>query len=448
LQRISITNGLLQTPEGIRYKALALPHSRILPLAVLKLAEKYLQNGGTLIGERPLHSQGIVPPDEAQQFNSIADRLWSDCERNSDKHITIGRGQLFCMASAREALRAMEVLPDMEETGRGTALDYVHRRAGEADIYFLRNTQDKPIETTVLLRVKDRQPEIFHPDTGDVEESLLFSTTSDGRTMLPLSLEARGSVFVIFRHDTTLQHVKAIERDGVALYSSEYPEKTSLPQGIIVRSDGTKTVLSTPDPGRYRLTFADAKSTEVTMGTAEPIDVPGPWTLDFPSGWGAPPQIRMNRLSSWTNSSDAGVRYFSGRVTYRTILRLTKAQAAIAASAKLNLGEVHEVAAVRINGKAMGILWKQPYTIRIDGLHAGLNTIEVDVTNLWPNRLIGDAQDPDAKHYTWTNIRKYRKDSPLLPSGMLGPVSIEPEYTVILHTPLRTNSEKARKDRE
>ena len=146
----------------------------------------------------------------------------------------------------------------------------------------------------------------------------------------------------------------------------------------------------------------------------------------------------MDELNSWTNSADPGVRYFSGRATYRTVLHLTDAQVATASTANLNLGEVHEVAAVRINGKGVGTLWKFPYTIRTDGLlHAGANTIEVDVTNLWPNRLIGDAQDPNGKHYTWTNIRKYTKDSPLLPSGMLGPVRIEPVYDVTLSVPLQ-----------
>jgi hypothetical protein len=446
LQRISIVNGSLRTPEGIHYKALALPRSRILPLAALKRSEEYLRNGGTLIGERPLRSQGIVLSEDQQQFEAIANSLWLGCEKSANKHIEIGKGQLFCMANARDALGATGVLPDMQqvEDSNGTALDYVHRRAGETEIYFIRNTLDKPIETAVLLRVKDKQPEIFDADTGDVEESLLFSPTADGRTMLPLSLAARGSVFVIFRHKTTLRNVTAIERDGSILYSTEHPERTSSPQGISVWNKGTRATLSTPEPGNYRLTFAGGKSAELTTRAAETISVPGPWTLSFPSGWGAPPQVEMNQLSSWTNSADAGVRYFSGRATYRTVLRLTQAQAAAISSANLNLGEVHEVAAVRINGKLARILWKQPYAVRVDGLlHAGVNTIEVDVTNLWPNRLIGDTQDPDGKHYTWTNIRKYTKDSPLLHSGMLGPVRIEPVYNVTLSVPLQTNTEHA-----
>jgi len=87
------------------------------------------------------------------------------------------------------------------------------------------------------------------------------------------------------------------------------------------------------------------------------------------------------------------VRYFSGTATYRTTVTLTASQLGEKNSIRLDLGEVHEVAAVRINGKPAGILWKAPYALRADPLlRAGENTIEVDVTNLWPNRLIGDAQ--------------------------------------------------------
>ena len=435
LHRISVADGALRTPEGIRYQALALPRSRIFPLAVLKLAEEYLRSGGTLIGERPLRSQGIVPAEQSQQFKAIAESLWAGCEKSAARHVAIGKGQLFCTASARPALGATGTLPDMEQVGGSdaAALDYVHRRADEADIYFIRNTLDKPIQAAIVLRVKDRQPEIFHADTGIAEQSLLFSSTADGRTMLPLSLEGRGSVFVVFRHHAAVRNVTAIERNGTILYSAEHPEETSVPQAFSVRNDGTRVVLSTLEPGRYRLTFAGGASAEAIASAAEAIDVPGPWTLSFPPGWGAPPQVAMNQLSSWTDSDNAGVRYFSGRVTYRTTLPLTEAQVATLSSANLDLGVVREVAVVRINGETAGTLWKRPYTIAADGLfHAGDNTIEVEVTNLWPNRLIGDAQDADGKHYTWTNIRKYTKESPLLPSGMLGPVAIEPVYHLTL----------------
>jgi hypothetical protein len=181
------------------------------------------------------------------------------------------------------------------------------------------------------------------------------------------------------------------------------------------------------------VTFANGQISRVNAERASDIPISKVWSLAFPPNWGAPSQLQLDGLQSWTESTDAGVRYFSGTATYRTTVNLPNSQLAARNSLWLDLGEVHEVAAVRINGKPAAILWKTPYCFRADPLlHAGENTIEVEVTNLWPNRLIGDAQSPNGKHYTWTNIRKYTKDSPLLPSGLLGPVVLRTVYRLPL----------------
>jgi len=434
LRRLSFADGVLKTPEGIRYRALALPTSRILPLAVLKFMQRYVESGGTLIGERPLRSQGITPAPDEQAFQLLSEHLWKDCETNASQHIAIGKGHLYCTANAHEALQAMGVPPDLQEANtQQPALDYAHRRTPQADIYFIRNTLDTPVKSAVLLRADKGQPELFHADTGAVETTLLFSPTPDGRTRLPLSLDARGSIFVVLRHHTSLKHVTRIEHNGSVLYDPELPARASLPTLLSIAQDRNTVWLSTRLPGSYNVHFSDGTSSTVSTGNITPIAITGPWTLSFPPNWGAPPQIQLDKLQSWTAFDDAGVRYFSGRATYRTSLRLTTSQANAASSTELNLGEVHEVAAVRINGAAAGILWKSPYVVPLHGLlHAGGNEIEIDVTNLWPNRLIGDAQEDQGKHYTWTNIRKYTKDSPLLSSGIIGPVELDPVYNLPL----------------
>jgi hypothetical protein len=217
------------------------------------------------------------------------------------------------------------------------------------------------------------------------------------------------------------------------LYPGEQPDRMSLPFSVTVENGRGMPVLHTPDPGAYEVTFANGQVRRVNTERTPDIPLSKAWTLTFPPNWGAPPQIQLDRLQSWTESTDAGVRYFSGTATYRTEISLAQSQMMGGNFIWLDLGEVHEVAAVRINGKAAAILWKAPYSLRADPLlHAGENTIEVDVTNLWPNRLIGDAQSPDGKHYTWTNIRKYTKDSPLLPSGLLGPVVLHTVYRLPL----------------
>jgi hypothetical protein len=434
LHRLSVTSGILRTSARIRYRALALPRSHILPLAALEVAQHYVEAGGILIGARPLRTQGIVTESEASKFSQIVDALWTACEKNEDHHVTVGKGQLFCTDSSRDALKTNHLSPDFEVPAYQTSsLDYIHRRSADTDIYFIRNTQPKALQTTVTLRVDGKQPEIFDAVTGEVHETLLFTETADHRTSLSLAFEPYGSVFLLFRYPAATNHVASIARNGIILYSGEHPDRMSPPFSLTLDNDGGTPVLHTQDAGAYEVTFANGQVRRVNVERASDIPLSGVWSLAFPSNWGAPSQLQLASLQSWTESTDAGVRYFSGTAIYRTKVNLTNSQLAEGNSLWLDLGEVHEVAAVRINSKPAAILWKTPYCFRADPLlHAGENTIEVDVTNLWPNRLIGDAQSPNGKHYTWTNIRKYTKDSPLLPSGLLGPVVLHTVYRLPL----------------
>ena len=435
LHRISVTSGILQTAGGIRYRALALPRSHILPLAALELAQRYMQAGGVLIGGRPLRSQSVVTKTEARKFSQIVDALWTACEKSADHHVTIDKGQLFCTESSRDVLKTINLSPDFEAPPDQTAsLDYIHRQFADTDIYFIRNTQPKPLQTSVTLRVDDRQPEIFDAVTGEVHQTLLFTATADHRTRVSLALEPYGSVFLLFRHPSAKSSVTSIARNGIILYSGEHPNSMSTPVALTVENDDGMPVLHTADSGAYEVTFANGQVRRAaTAERTDDIPLSKAWTLTFPPDWGAPPQLQLDSLQSWTESTDAGVRYFSGTATYRTTVTLTASQLADGNSIWLDLGEVHEVAAVRINGQPAAILWKAPHSLRADPqLRAGENAIEIDVTNLWPNRLIGDAQSPDGKHYTWTNIRKYTRDSPLLPSGLLGPVVLRTVYRLPL----------------
>ena len=434
LHHLSVTSGILRTAAGIRYRALALPRSHILPLAALEVAQHYVEAGGILIGTRPLRSQGVVTESEASKFSQIVNALWTSCEKSADQHVTVGKGQLFCTDSSRDALKTNHLSPDFEVPAYQTSsLDYIHRRSADTDIYFIRNTQPKALQTTVTLRVDGKQPEIFDAVTGEIHETLLFTETSDHRTSVSLALEPYGSVFLLFRYPAAKNYVTSIARDSTLLYSGEHPDRMSSPFSLALENDGGMPVLHTQDAGSYEVTFSNGQISRVNVERASDIPISKVWSLAFPPNWGAPSQLQLDGLQSWTESTDAGVRYFSGTATYRTTVNLPNSQLAARNSLWLDLGEVHEVAAVRINGKPAAILWKTPYCFRADPLlHAGVNAIEVEVTNLWPNRLIGDAQSPNGKHYTWTNIRKYTKDSPLLPSGLLGPVVLRTVYRLPL----------------
>ena len=196
--------------------------------------------------------------------------------------------------------------------------------------------------------------------------------------------------------------------------------------------------------GRYALQNGAAVQAQV----ADPVELAGPWHVAFPAG----PAITLPELISLHKHPDPAVKYFSGTATYAHDLNISGDALGGGKRVVLDLGRVEVIAEVRINGKDLGILWKEPYRIDVtDAVHAGANALEIRVTNLWPNRLIGDERLPPENQFgsgaehgilrvpdwylngepkpaggrtTFVTWQFYKKDDPLLESGLLGPVRI------------------------
>jgi len=224
---------------------------------------------------------------------------------------------------------------------------------------------------------------------------------------------------------------------------------TAMPEFELV-PDGDRVDLVAWKSGEYALTTADGKTRRLRVKTgAATREIAGPWALNFPAGWGAPGHVTLDKLISWTDHPDSGVRYFSGTARYSNDFELAKSMVAPGRAVVLDLGKVKNFAQVTLNGKRLDVLWKEPFRVDVTGLaRAGRNHIEIEVTNLWPNRVIGDMQKPDdykwrgnaiaeipqwvtdgAKRpddgrYTFATWRCFDKDSPLIESGLLGPVVV------------------------
>jgi hypothetical protein len=418
LHRMVVDASGLHTPEGIHYRMLVLPPWRIMPLSVLELVERYLQAGGIVVGERPLRPQGIVPAAEEARYQQLADRIWGGCTAASpNAGVRVGRGTLFCEAKARGALSALHILPDFES--ESPAIDYIHRRTATANIYFIRNGKPEAVTSAITFRVANLQPEIFDPVSGNITPATLYQRTSDGRTSMSVSLAPYEAFFVVFRRPATL-HITQLQQDGQAVPFSDDTRAAE---------ENNQLVLRTSIPGAYSATLSNGREVNVEIPAAAPQLLNSGWTLNFPPKWGAPAYVDVPTLKSWTEFSDPGIRYFSGTATYRTTLHIDANQLIPGRELWLDLGEVYEVARIRINGTSLTPLWKRSYAARVDTyLHLGDNALEVEVTNLWPNRLIGDAQPGVTHRYTWTNIKKFTASSPLLTSGMLGPVTLKTVY--------------------
>jgi len=222
------------------------------------------------------------------------------------------------------------------------------------------------------------------------------------------------------------------------------------------RAEG-KLVAQAAEAGTYELTTASGQAIGFTADGQRSMAAPGPWDVAFPPGKGAPERIALPTPVPWNESEDPGVRHFSGTATYRTSLDLPTEFVAEGRRVSLELGNVDVIARVRLNGKDLGILWRAPYEVDVTGaIRAGGNALEVEVTNLWPNRMIGDEQLPedsdrhgngtlkawpqwllDGKpsptgRYTFTSWRLWGKDAQLQPSGLSGPVTVRSTWSGIV----------------
>ena len=255
--------------------------------------------------------------------------------------------------------------------------------------------------------------------------------------------------------------VDGVEKSDTVPENGEFsvmPKRPDFP-AVTCREDGKGAfLLEASTAGTYQVGLSDgSRKSVVVPDPGTPVAVEGPWTLDFPVGWKAPPSLQLDTLGSWTDQADPGVKYFSGTATYRRNLQVPSGLLGPGRHLYLDLGDVQVIARVKLNGRDLGILWKPPYRVDITpAARTGDNALEVAVTNLWPNRIIGDDQLPndgqndngggigrwpqwllDGKpsptgRVTFATYRHWKKDSPLFPSGLLGPVALRPTLTVPL----------------
>ena len=367
IHMLNVTNGRITTASGMNYRLLVLdPYSRHMSLPVLRAIGKLVEQGAVVAGEKPVDTPSLA--DDQAEFARLNDALFGD---GTGVH-AVGKGKVYAGMDAAAALKALDVAPDFDHSKpeSDTRIEFVHRKVADGEIYFLDNRSDRDETVEASFRVTGRAPELWYAETGKSEPASY--ATANGRTTLPLHLEPWGTVFVVFR------------------------EAAAVPARVLPRATETKLA-----------------------------DVDGPWEVKFQEARGAPASISLDRLMSWTESGDAGVKYFSGVGTYTKTIEATAEW--LGGSVWLDLGDVKNLAEVSVNGVSLGVVWHAPYRVDVtQALKPGKNVVVIKVVNAWVNRLIGDQQ-AGATKYTYADITPYKADAPLLPSGLLGPVTLQRE---------------------
>ena len=409
-------SGRIVLPDGMSYRLLLLPEENRMTPEVLKTIASLVKAGATVAGPRPVKSPSLTDqPDADAEIARLASEVWGDCDGKNVTSHAYGKGRVVWGVTVADILKQLKTPPDFSSDSPAD-FAFIHRQIGDTDAYFVSSQKKDPVTPRLTFRAGNRIPEIWHPETGRIEPAPVFSV-KDGLVTVSLRFDPAEAMFVVFRKSAEgVDPIATFARDGEDLLAPGSDQTAGLTQ-----SDG-KLVVNTSVPGHYKATTASGKTLEAHVkALPDSKDLSGPWLLRFPPKWGAPEKVQLDKLISWTEHPDGGVKHFSGTATYTTEFEWD------GTSAFMDFGKVKEIAEVSLNGQDLGILWKPPFRVdATSALRPGLNKLEVKLTNLWPNRLIGDAGLPENQRVTWTTYQPYRPGDPLLESGLLGPVRLVP----------------------
>lgn len=405
LAEASVKNHKIVFPGGASYHLLVMPIQKTMTPHVLTKIEELIRAGANVIGIPPLKSPSLVNyPQCDVNVKKTAEKIWDTTL--PPKEITVqkyGKGKIYwggglshssdnelypSYEATSSLLRQMGVDEDFKSSNG--KIRYTHKKLKDTDIYFIANRTDDTFQTKCSFRVEEGAIELWNPLTGEIRELPQY-TRENNHTSIPLTFDAFQSYFIVF--------------------------------------DKTKT----PTKNNNAKNFSNLAPLQ---------QIEGEWNVSFDPRWGGPEDVVFPSLSDWSQNKDEGIKYYSGIATYKKNFnfksKLNKEKI------YLHLGEVKNIARVKLNGIDLGVIWTAPWQVEItDALTEGENHLEIDVANLWINRLIGDEHYPDdgikngkwpewlvnktprpTKRFTFSTYKFYTKDSPLIKSGLLGPVQL------------------------
>jgi hypothetical protein len=376
LNRFKVSGHRLVLPDGMSYRVLVLPDSRRMTPPVLRKLTELVEQGATVIGPKPDASPSLVGyPACDTEVKKLAAALWGDVDGRRATERRVGQGRIVWGQSLQEVLRAANVAPDFEYTGeaKDAKLAYIHRALDDSDIYFVSNQREHAEKARCTFRIAGKQPEIWDAVTGERRDAVEFTETN-GRTTVPLEFAPAQSWFIVF----------------------------------------TK-----PSAGARRI----GRNFPVCSLVSE---LNGPWKVRFQPRWGGPESVLFEKLDDWSRRAEEGIKHYSGTATYEKELNVPESALESGKRLYLDLGQVRNIAEVRLNGKHVAYVWTAPWRADITGeALAGTNQLQIVVANSWVNRLVGDKKLPAEKRLAWTTSDPYKADTPLEESGLLGPVTLQ-----------------------
>jgi len=405
LSEASVKNHKIVFPGGASYQLLVMPIQKTMTPNLLAKIEELISTGANVIGIPPSKSPSLINyPKCDTEIKKNAEKIWG--KTLSPEEITIqnyGKGKIYWggdlshssdnelypgYEAVASILKEMGVAEDFKSSNG--KIRYTHKKLKDGDIYFIANRTSDTFQTNCNFRVTEGSIELWDPLTGEIREISQYKREKN-HTIVPINFNAFQSYFIVFDKNRKTPQSKS---------NSNFDKLVPLQQ------------------------------------------IEGEWNVSFDPSWGGPEEAVFPSLSDWSKNEDEGIKYYSGTAIYRKKFNFNSNLNE--RKFYLHLGEVKNIARVKLNGKDLGVIWTAPWQVEItNALAEGANHLEIEVANLWINRLIGDEHFPDdgikngkwpewlvnktprpTKRFTFSTYKFYTKDSPLVKSGLLGPVQL------------------------
>jgi hypothetical protein len=449
LAGLKVDDGQIVLPSGRRYHYIHLPHKGAVLPEILRETKRLLAAGATVVASRPDRSPSLANyPAADAEVKALATELWGNTNESVRK---IGPGTLYTRGDCGEASSALKLEP-FHRIASADAGDIRvhHRRDGDTDLFFVANMNNAPRSFVFSALVFGRQPELWNAETGATHDAPLWRAAAP-RTEVNLSLGANRSVFVVFR--------RPVASGADPLVALEAPAAATLATDAKGRP-----VVSATSAVSGTARFASGRTRAFDLAPAAAVTLNNAWDVTLTPKLGAVSKLQLPALVSLSTLPEPAAKYFSGTATYRATVTIPAAQLGSGKRLQLDLGDVRDLVRVTVNGRDLGVLWQAPFVCDIsNALRAGENTLELAVTNTWHNRLVGDEQEPvDFEFGTDRGVKMgramkrypewflknqprpssgrvgfvswfyHRADTPLIPSGLLGPVRLVPVAETVL----------------
>jgi len=444
---IKIKDGRVVLPSGRSYPFILFSNSTVLPEVARKIKE-LVANGATIVSPKPQKSPSLTNyPTCDEELKAISDEVWGKGSTSK-----FGKGTIS--TDLEEVKKRFNITPDyiVSKASKANEIKLAHRNGNDKDIYFVANMDSVAQSFSVSFRVSGKQPEIWNAEDGTMRKAAVWSD-KDGRTTVNLKLNGVQSAFVIFQKTVeSIDHLVDVKVEG-----------SKNDWNVTANSNGVASIQSA-DTINAKAVYASGNEKSISIKPEKTKDIStGNWGVTFVPKLGASFQRTFAELIDFSKSTDKEVMYFAGTATYKKTIKISAKEIATGKRIVLDLGEMNDLAQVKINNSEKGTLWYPPFKVDItDALRSGKNTLQIAVTNNWANRLIGDEKEPAdfdwgldrgdrgraMKSYpdwflknearpsqgrkTFTIWYYHRNNSPLQPAGLVGPVRLVNLGEVIL----------------